>query len=383
MKTIQFPRPVWGALAGVAMIGIAGFASADVEHPKFTVQAIADADAAAPADRKVKYYRDPMGSPDTSPVPKKDSMGMDYIPVYEGEDGDDVAAKKPPGTLQRAGASASAAASPDRKIKYYRNPMGLADTSPVPKQDSMGMDYIPVYEGEDSDDDSVKLSPGKIQRTGVKSEPAAPRTLPHHDPRAGQHPAGRAPHLGDLDAGGKLRPEGRWCHHRIARRQGSATDGSLQPGDIVGGGRIHLDHQLQSHCRRRSLWPGLAAAADESRRAGCGHRDDGENPHGSDRHRVDLAPRRHRARTQRDRGDRAQPGDVLFRIADHTLVWAVIDIAERDLGALAVGQPATVKARGFPGREFIGKIDVVYPEINKETRTGRLRIELGKSGSSC
>src|ERR1044072_5741395 len=64
-----------------------------------------------------------------------------------------------------------------RKIKYYRNPMGLPDTSPVPKKDSMGMDYIAVYEGEDTDDGAVKLSPGKIQRTGVKSEPAARRTI--------------------------------------------------------------------------------------------------------------------------------------------------------------------------------------------------------------
>ena len=39
------------------------------------------------------------------------------------------------------------------------------------------MDYIPVYEGDDSDDGSVKLSPGKIQRTGVKSEPAARRVI--------------------------------------------------------------------------------------------------------------------------------------------------------------------------------------------------------------
>jgi hypothetical protein len=36
-----------------------------------------------------------------------------------------------------------------RKLLYYRNPMGLPDTSPVPKKDSMGMDYIAVYEGED------------------------------------------------------------------------------------------------------------------------------------------------------------------------------------------------------------------------------------------
>ena len=46
------------------------------------------------------------------------------------------------------------------------------------------MDYIPVYEGEDSDDGSVKLSPGKIQRTGVKSEPAASRVIRAVDPRA-------------------------------------------------------------------------------------------------------------------------------------------------------------------------------------------------------
>src|SRR6202011_4266831 len=74
-------------------------------------------------------------------------------------------------------AEQTAAAPPDRKIKYYRNPMGLPDTSPTPRKDSMGMDYIPVYEGDDSDDGSVKLSPGKIQRTGVKSEPAAMRVI--------------------------------------------------------------------------------------------------------------------------------------------------------------------------------------------------------------
>ena len=57
-----------------------------------------------------------------------------------------------------------------RKILYYRNPMGLPDTSSVPKKDSMGMDYIPVYEGEADDGATIKVSPGKLQRTGVRSE---------------------------------------------------------------------------------------------------------------------------------------------------------------------------------------------------------------------
>ena len=46
------------------------------------------------------------------------------------------------------------------------------------------------------------------------------------------------------------------------------------------------------------------------------------------------------------------------------------------MGMLTVGQPSSVRARGFPGRIFAGKINVIYPQINKETRTGRLRIEL-------
>jgi Cu(I)/Ag(I) efflux system membrane fusion protein len=58
------------------------------------------------------------------------------------------------------------------------------------------------------------------------------------------------------------------------------------------------------------------------------------------------------------------------------VIWALIDVAERDLGAISIGQPATVKARSFPGREFSGKIEVIYPEINKETRTARVRVEL-------
>lgn len=48
-----------------------------------------------------------------------------------------------------ASAASSAAPTPkQRKLLYYRNPMGLADTSPTPKKDPMGMDYIAVYSGE-------------------------------------------------------------------------------------------------------------------------------------------------------------------------------------------------------------------------------------------
>jgi Cu(I)/Ag(I) efflux system membrane fusion protein len=57
-------------------------------------------------------------------------------------------------------------------------------------------------------------------------------------------------------------------------------------------------------------------------------------------------------------------------------MWGLIGVAERDLGAISIGQAATVRARSFPGREFSGKVEVIYPEINKETRTARVRVEL-------
>ncbi|MFH2135137.1 MAG: efflux RND transporter periplasmic adaptor subunit [Pseudomonadota bacterium] len=79
------------------------------------------------ADNKPLFYRNPMNPAITSPVPAQDEMGMDYIPVYaEGHE------------------------PKERKPLFYRNPMNPAITSPVPAQDEMGMDYIPVYAEDDA-----------------------------------------------------------------------------------------------------------------------------------------------------------------------------------------------------------------------------------------
>ncbi len=75
-------------------------------------------------------------------------------------------------------------------------------------------------------------------------------------------------------------------------------------------------------------------------------------------------------------GMQAKAGDILFRIADLSVVWVLADVAERDLGLIAPGQTVTVTPRGYPGRTFTGKIGLIYPVLNKETRTARVRIEL-------
>ena len=89
-------------------------------------------------------------------------------------------------TATQTTAAAPADAKKARKLLYYRNPMGLPDTSPVPKKDPMGMDYIAVYEGgEDGEADAatpgaagqIKISTEKIQKLGVRTEAASLRDL--------------------------------------------------------------------------------------------------------------------------------------------------------------------------------------------------------------
>jgi Cu(I)/Ag(I) efflux system membrane fusion protein len=75
-------------------------------------------------------------------------------------------------------------------------------------------------------------------------------------------------------------------------------------------------------------------------------------------------------------GMRAAPGDVLFRLADHDVVWVLADIAERDLSLIEVGQKASVRLRAYPDRVFVGNVTLIYPHLMAETRTARIRIEL-------
>ncbi|WP_035699719.1 MULTISPECIES: efflux RND transporter periplasmic adaptor subunit [Bradyrhizobium] len=319
--------------------------------------------AAAQADRIPLYYRDPSGAPLWSAGPKQDDRGRDYLPVYE----DDQAAP--------AGSKPSQATS-SRKILYYRNPMGLPDTSPVPKKDPMGMNYVPVYEGDDVDDGTVKLSPGKIQRTGVKSEPVGRRAI---------RVLVKAPGTIQLD------------ERRVSVIAMRAESFVQKVADVTTGTRVKAGQPLME------IYSSAVASAAAEYLSTINSKTTGGIEvygRGSRQRLVNLdVPEQVIAEMEKTRvapvtihwsaprdgivlernaieGMRANPGDVLFRIADISLVWALVDVAERDLGNIAVGQSVAVRARSFPGRAFTGRIAVVYPQVNRETRTVRVRIEL-------
>ncbi|WP_315765353.1 MULTISPECIES: efflux RND transporter periplasmic adaptor subunit [unclassified Bradyrhizobium] len=319
---------------------------------------------AVAAERPALYYRDPSGAPFWSAGPKKDSDGRDYLPVYDEDEGSSEPAKP----KQQADSS--------RKILYYRNPMGLPDTSPIPKKDPMGMNYVPVYEGDDTDDSAVKLSPGKIQRTGVKSEPVERRAI---------SVSIRAPGTVQLD------------ERRVSVIAMRSESFVQKVADVTTGTRVKAGQPLME-----IYSSAIAAAAAEYLSTinskivggiesyGRGSRQrltnlDVPEPVIATMEKSHVAPVTVQWSAPRDgivlernavEGMRANPGDVLFRIADISLVWALIDVAERDLGSIAVGQPVAIRARSFPGRTFSGKISVIYPQVNRDTRTARVRVEL-------
>ena len=360
-------RAVLAGVAVAALIAAAGGAFIGVRGHLHSTDAPLVSPAAAQTSDEPIYYQDPDGRPSYSLTPSKTADGRDYRGVPAGADI----------SFEEATAPEAAPAAPmDRKIKYYRNPMGLPDTSPTPKKDSMGMDYIPVYEGDDTDDGSVKLSPGKIQRTGVKSEPAAPRII---------RTVIRAPGTIQLDERRisviSMRSES------YIQKVANVTTGSLV---VKGQPLMEIYSPLVSAAAAEYIATINSKTTGGAGPYGRGSRQRLMNLDVPDAallamEKTGVVPIAIEWTAPRDgivlernavEGMRAQPGDVLFRVADHSVVWAVIDVAERDLGALAVGQPATVKARGFPGREFSGRTNVIYPQINKETRTARLRIEL-------
>jgi Cu(I)/Ag(I) efflux system membrane fusion protein len=116
-------------LAALVAAGFGGYRFGRHDHlvPPIDAGAAERADSNSP----VIYYRDPDGKPFYSAEPKSTPDGRRWRPVHADEDigFDAEGATKPK----------AAAASASRKILYYRNPMGLPDISKVPKKDPMGM----------------------------------------------------------------------------------------------------------------------------------------------------------------------------------------------------------------------------------------------------
>ena len=298
-----------------------------------------------------------------------------------------------PGAAPKAPVASSAAAKKEPRLLFYRNPMGLPDTSPVPKKDEMGMDYIPVYEGEEDGSPEaakqVKISPEKIQKLGVRTEAASMRDLAH-----------------------SIRVVGRVeADERLTYTVAPKFEGWIE--------KLHVNTTGQTVRKGQPLLevysPELVSAQKEYAIAQQGQRDlknaSSEAQAGmkqlaessltrlknwdiSDEQIQALSRNGDSKRTLTYRspangivmekkavqGMRFMPGEVLYQIADLSSVWIIADVFEQDLALVKPGQNARVKVNAYPGKEFSARVAYIYPTLNAQTRSVPVRLELANPG---
>ena len=323
--------------------------------------------AAAPPDSgmgpaptgAVIYFRHPDGLTAWSGVPTKTADGRDFLPVLASED-----VSFDPVAVVAATNAADA-------VLYYRNPMGLPDTSPVPKKDSMGMDYIPVYAGAANDDGAVSVTPGKLQRTGVRTALAVLGPL---------STSVRAPGVVALDDRRvsviSLRSDA------FIERVEDVTIGDT----ITKGAPLAMLYSPEISAAAAFYVTDLrsdVARAEGSRQklVNLGVSDgviDGIASEGRAPVTIALTAPRDGIVLERMavEGMMSEAGQTLFRIADTSVVWVMADVPETALMGLRRGAAAVITFRGLPGEEFAGVINEIYPEVDRQTRTARVRIDL-------
>ncbi len=288
-------------------------------------------------------------------------------------------------------AAAEAGATPSRKILYYRNPMGLPDTSPVPKKDAMGMDYLPVYEGEapEADRGQIAISPGKVQKLGVRSEPATLRALDRIVAAAGRIEVDErrmfavAPKFEGwvealfVNATGQPVSKGQplfevYSPELVSAQREYAI--ASQAVEALKGAdadpRASMQRLAESSLSRLRNWDisdeqvRLLAQTGEAKRT--------------------LTFRSPASGVVMEKkavqGMRFMPGDTLYQIADLSSVWVIAEVYEQDIALVRTGARAAVRVDAYPDRTFEGRIAYVYPTLKPETRTVAVRLEIANPG---
>ena len=79
-------------------------------------------------------------------------------------------------------------------------------------------------------------------------------------------------------------------------------------------------------------------------------------------------------------GKYVEPGTTLYEVADLSTVWISADIYESEVASVKLDQPISVSFAAYPRETFHGKMAYIYPSLNVENRTVRVRFELPNPG---
>jgi hypothetical protein len=219
------------------------------------------------------------------------------------------------------------------KILFYRNPMNPSATSPVPMKDSMGMDYIPVYEDQGGTASAVPglaavhLSPGVEQQIGVSVVPAEMRDL-----SVPIRAAARVAYDPQLYSAA-LEHQEALKFLKKAQSQGSS--------DLI--------EQAESTVRSSEL---------RLRQMGL-----------SETQIADIAKPSY------------DPSDLILG-SKHGSLWVYASVFDYDASLIRPGQEVELTSPALPGKTYEGKVYAIDPVLSNDTRTLRVRIRIPETDGS-
>lgn len=296
-----------------------------------------------------------------------------------------------PKTVAAPAASSSSAAA-ERKILYYRNPMDPKVTSPVPMKDSMGMDYVPVYSDEAAPASGsvpglvpIDISDEGMRLAGVRTAVAERSTLARTVRTVGTivPDETRVRHVHTKISGWVDKLYVNFTGEQVKRGQPilsiysqellASQEEYLRAKDAASRASSsslpevsHAAEQMLEAARRRlTLFDVPAGFIQELDRTGVPKRS------------VTLSSPASGVVTSKAifEGQQIDPGTELFAVTDLSRVWIEADFYENEASAIKLGQEAKLTLAYDPGVQMTGQVKYIYPYLDQQTRTLKVRFE--------
>ncbi|MFQ5466049.1 MAG: efflux RND transporter periplasmic adaptor subunit [Thermodesulfobacteriota bacterium] len=273
----------------------------------------------------------------------------------------------------------------EKKILYWQAPMDPTYIADEPGKSPMGMDLVPVYEGEEdaSEPGTVKIDPVTVQNIGVRT--AEVKRMPlsrtvrtvgrvdYDEKRVYMVHAKIDGWVEKLyfDFTGQEVKKGDMLLEFYSPKLISAQEEFLLARRYAGAVKEVGRSSLLDLARRRlELWDVPAHQIAELEETGRAMRTlHIESPATGIIIKKPVVE-----------GLYVKPGTNLYTIADISKVWVYADIYEYETPWVKVGQAAEVTVPAYPGRVFKGKVSFIYPFLEPKTRTLKVRLEFKNPG---
>ncbi len=277
----------------------------------------------------------------------------------------------------------------ERKILYYRNPMNPNVISDHPQKDEMGMDYVPVYEDEASADGVVTIDPQVQQNMNIKTEIVKNRIL---SSRITTNAVLVTNETQEYIVTTKV--DG-WIEKLYVNYIGQQVSKGAKLMDIYSPMLVSAQQELltalsyQNSLQSSSL-EDIKKSSNEMltnaiRKLLLLNVSDSEIERLKDTREVKtyvtLYAQNSGTVLEKNilEGQKIMAGEPLLKIANLSNLWLTAEIYEYEIPKVKVGSKAIINFQYLPGKTYHGNVSFIYPTIDEQSRTVKVRIDVPNS----